>query len=216
MSTPTAMAVTILGAGRVGSALARMALAAGHEVTVATRAAVEDLASMLEFVAPGAVARTAAEAVEAAELVVLAVPLSSYRQLPVESLRGRVVIDAMNYWPPVDGTIDEFEATSSSSEVVQRTLPAARVVKSLNHIGYAEVENQARPPGAPDRRALVVAGDDDEARAIAARFVESLGYDTVELPSLADGRVLQPGGELFGARFDRDVAISHLAASSRR
>jgi hypothetical protein len=113
-------------------------------------------------------------------------------------LGGKVVVDAMNYWPASDGVLKAFEQ-DGSSEIVARRLAGSTVVKALNPIGYHELEDRARPAGAPDRRAAGVAGDDPAAAATIAQMVDRIGYDPVRLGSLRAGRVLQPGGPVFGA-----------------
>lgn len=205
----------IIGAGRVGTAIARLALRAGYEVRLARAGSVQELALMVGFVAPGATPLPAAEAPVGADLVVLAVPLARYRELPAARLAGAVVVDAMNYWPSVDGRLDAFEGPLSSSEVVQRALPGARVVKALNHVGYRDLESGSRLPGAPDRQGIALAGDDRGARAAVARLVEDLGYDAHDLGALVAGRLLEPGGPVFGRPLDV-TAREALAASAGR
>ncbi|AMM34353.1 NADP oxidoreductase [Sinomonas atrocyanea] len=192
--------IGILGAGRVGTAVAREALKARFEVRIATAKPVEDIALIVEIITPGALAVTAAEAAQA-DLVVLALPLHKYRTLDSAALAGRVVIDAMNYWEPTDGTMPEL-AGRGSSEVIQDFLAASHVVKTLNHIGYHELEADGCPAGSPGRRALAVAGDDPDARGRVLAFIDALGYDAVDAGSLAAGRALEPGTEAFAGAHD--------------
>lgn len=193
--------VAVLGVGRVGSAVARAAIAAGYRVTVSASGDPDSIRLLTEIVIPGAEPMAAADAVRAADLVVLAVPLHKYRSLPAAALAGKTVIDAMNYWAPVDGAITEFdEDDRSTSEMVQDFLPDSRLVKSLNHIGYHELEADDRAPGASDRRALGLAGDDGDAKALVADFIERLGYDAVDAGALVAGRHFQPGTPIFAGR----------------
>jgi len=203
--------IGILGAGRVGTALARQALKAGYEVKLATAKPPADIALIAEFTAPGAKAVSAEEAAEA-DIVVLAMPLFRYAQVSPDKLAGRVVVDAMNYWAPVDGTMPVFEGEASSSEVVQQHLREARLVRTLNHIGYHELEEQALPAGHADRQALAIAGDDPEARSIVAGFIDSLGYDPVDAGPLAAARKFSAGTPIFGSRLKRDELQKLLAA----
>ena len=193
--------VGILGAGRVGTAVAREAVKAGYEVRIATAKPVEDIALIVEIITPGAVAVTAAEAADS-DVVVLALPLHKFRTLNTAELAGRVVIDAMNYWEPTDGAMPEMHAGRGTSEVVQDFLAASRLVKTLNHIGYHELETDGRPAGAADRRALAAAGDDESARAAVLAFIESLGYDAVDAGPLAAGRAFEPGTDIFSGAHD--------------
>jgi predicted dinucleotide-binding enzyme len=133
-----------------------------------------------------------------ADIVVLAMPLHRFGEIDPGLLRGKLVVDAMNYWPASDGTLQAFEH-GGSSEIVARLLTGSTVVKALNHIGYHELEDRARPPGDPDRRALGVAGDDAAAVATIAALADRIGYDPVRLDGLRAGRVLEPGGPVFGA-----------------
>ena len=137
-----------------------------------------------------------------ADTVVLAMPLHRFLEVDPGLLAGKRVVDAMNYWPGSDGVLAAFEGGASigsgSSEIVARRLSGSAVVKALNHIGYHELEDRARPAGSRDRRAAGVAGDDPMAVATIAGLVDRMGYDPVRFESLRAGRVLQPGGPVFG------------------
>ncbi|MET4061009.1 putative dinucleotide-binding enzyme [Arthrobacter sp. UYP6] len=193
----TARTIGILGAGRVGTAVARQAVKAGYQVSIATAKPAEEIALLVEVIVPGAAAVSAADAA-AADLVVVAVPLHKYATLQPELLAGKTVIDAMNYWAPVDGAIDDFEKDDrTSSEVIQSFLAGAKVVKSLNHIGYHDLEADSREPGTAGRRALSLAGNHADAKALVAGFIDRLGYDPVDAGLLAAGRAFEPGTEIF-------------------
>jgi 8-hydroxy-5-deazaflavin:NADPH oxidoreductase len=201
VTTPVSQPRTIgiLGAGRVGTAVARQALVAGYEVKIATAKPAEEIAMIVDIITPGAHAVSAAEASQA-DLVVAAVPMHKFRTLDASALAGRTVVDTMNYWAPTDGEIFEFEGDHrSTSEVVQDFLAGSTVVKALNHIGYKDLEGLARPAGDPDRRALAVAGDDDSARAAVGTFLDRLGYDPVDAGPLAAGRAFEPDTPIFAA-----------------
>jgi predicted dinucleotide-binding enzyme len=196
MADPNRLAV--LGAGHVGPVIARLAIRAGYPVAIATSGDPEDIALITELVIPGAQPRWAADAVADADMVVLAIPLHRFGDIDPELLDGKLVVDAMNYWPASDGVLKAFE-DGGSSEIVAGRLAGSAVVKALNHIGYHELEDLARPAGAPDRRAGGVAGDDPAAAAAISGLIDRIGYDPVGLESLRAGRVLQPGGPVFGA-----------------
>ncbi len=198
-----AKTIGILGAGRVGTALARRAVAAGYEVRVATAKPAAEIALLLEIMAPGARADEAQAVIAGSDIVILALPLSKYRALRPELFAGKVVVDAMNYWAPTDGVIPEFEGNRSSSEVVQDHLPGARLVRSFNHMGYHEIDEAARPAGDPQRRALALAGDDGEARDLVAGFIDRIGFDPVDAGPLAASRGFATGGPIFGASLGR-------------
>jgi 8-hydroxy-5-deazaflavin:NADPH oxidoreductase len=208
--------IGILGAGRVGTALARQALKAGYEVLVATARPPAEIELLVEVMAPGAKAVTADAAARASDLVILAVPLAKYRKLDPESLSGKIAIDVMNYWAPTDGTLAEFEGHVSSSEVVQEYLRHTRLVRTLNHIGYHEVEEDALPSGHPERRALAVAGNDAQARAAVAEFLDRLGYDAVDAGMLASARTFAIGTPIFEGHWQRDEMRRLLDAAAER
>jgi predicted dinucleotide-binding enzyme len=200
MNQPSMLAV--LGAGHVGPVIARLAIKAGYAVAIATSGNSEDIALITELVIPGAQPRWAADAVADADIVVLAIPLHRFLDINPGLLDGKLVVDAMNYWPASDGALKPFE-DGASSEIVARRLGGSTVVKALNHIGYHDLEDRARPAGDPDRRAAGVAGDVPVAVATIARLIDQLGYDPVRLGSLRAGRVLQPGGPVFGLLLTR-------------
>lgn len=193
--------IGILGAGRVGTAIARLAIAAGYRVKIATSKPAEDNALIIEIVTPGAEAVEATEAAQA-DLVVVAVPLHKYKNVSAEMLAGKTVIDAMNYWSVTDGDIADFEADErTSSEVVAGHLNQSNLVKSFNHIGYHEMEPDALPAGAEDRRGLAIAGDHQGAKDQVAAFIDALGFDVVDAGALAAGKNYEPGTDVFNGRF---------------
>ncbi|MBC9247438.1 NADPH-dependent F420 reductase [Paracoccus sp. 11-3] len=204
--------IGILGAGRVGTAIARRALAAGYEVRVASSRPASDIALVLQFTAPGAVAADASDVIAQSDVIVLALPLSKYRSLPADQLAGKIVIDTMNYWAPTDGTLTEFEGAPSSSEVVADYLTGARLVRSFNHMGYHEMDGEARPAGDPDRRAMAVAGDDAQARSIVADIIDRMGFDPVDAGRLANARDFAIGTPVFGAPLGRHDLQAALRA----
>ncbi len=206
----------IYGAGKSGVAIARTALRAGYEVRVATSGPPERTSLLAGIVTPGAVVVSSEVLPRQCDAVVLAVPLRRWRELPLDLLADRIVIDVMNYWPPVDGVLDAFEDDRRpSSEIVRDGLPpTAQLVKTFNHIGYHEIEDLARPKGASDRTAVAIAGDDDEAVDAVAHLADDLGFEPVLAGRLRDSAALQPGSPIFGAELDEHAMRSALGANS--
>jgi len=200
----------IVGAGRIGSVLARLAASAGYRVLLAGSSDPSRIARAAT--ALGATAVEVADLARRADAVLLALPLSRHTTLPAALLRGKLVIDAMNYWWGADGLRDDLDdPRTSTSEIVQRFLAGSRVVKAFNHMGYHDVEDEARSTGAPDRKAIAIAGDDPADLALVARLVDDLGFDPVIAGDLASGMMLEPGAEAFGADVDAAELQAMLA-----
>jgi predicted dinucleotide-binding enzyme len=185
--------------------IARVAIDAGYEVSIAASGNPDDIALITEILAPGAKPRWASDAVADADVVVLAIPLHRFASFDPSSVAGKIVVDVMNYWPPIDGTQELFEDRQyGSSEIVARRLTESTIVKTLNHIGYHELEEDRRPVGSPERRALGIAGNDGASVDLGAEVVERIGYDLVRLGGLSAGRLLEPGSPAFGRSLTRD------------
>jgi predicted dinucleotide-binding enzyme len=210
----TAGRLGIIGAGKLGFALARATLAAGYQVWVAGSGATDKIALTTEILAPGATASTVNEVVGFAELIVLAVPAHRFRELPGDLFDGKILIDAMNYWPDTDGEDPELaEADGGSSVVVQAHFPGARVVKSLNQLGYHELDEYPRDPGAPDRIAVAAVGDDRLAVRTVMHVIDRIGFDPIDGGPLTKGELLEPDGSPSAETLSAD-ALAKLTVPS--
>ena len=191
----------ILGAGRLGTVLAQLAASAGLRVLVARSGDPRLIVSKMKAI--GAVAASMADVIDESDAVILALPLGEYRMLPAQALRGVLVVDAMNYWWASDGIRDDLsDPRTSTSELVQQHLEGARVVKALSHMGYQDLEDEARPSGSPGRKAIAIAGDDPTDIEVISQLVDTLGFDPVNAGPLSAGIMLEPGAEAFGADVD--------------
>ena len=185
--------IGFIGSGNIGQAVARRAIAVGHSVVMSNSRSPETLARVVAALGPRARAATATATGDAADLVVVAIPFSSYQQVPVQPLAGKIVIDAGNYYPPRDGHVAELDiGATTSSELLAAHLPTSKVVKAFNTIIAAQIVEDATAPGAPHRRALPIAGDDASAKRVATHFIDEIGFDVVDAGSLAQGRRLDP------------------------
>lgn len=208
--------IGIIGAGNVGAQVARRALATGHPVVIANTRGPDSLAGLIADLGPGARAATPEEAARAGDIVVVAIPINGYPDLPADALAGKVVVDTGNYYPDWNGSVAELDDESTTtSERLQALLPASRVVKALNNLGAADLTAHAQPAGSADRRALAVAGDDADAKARVAALIDSFGFDVVDAGPLAEGWRFQRDLPAYGVR--RTAAqMRHALADARR
>lgn len=188
--------IGLIGSGNIGSTVARLAVDAGYDVVLSNSRGPETLADLVADLGPRALAATPAEAAAAGDIVVVTVPLKAYRQVPVEPLRGKVVIDTNNYYPQRDGHVAELDDESTTtSELLQAHLPDAHVVKGFNNIYFGHLGSLRRPAGSSERSVLAIAGDDEGAKRTVTEFLDRIGFDVHDVGPLAEGW-----------RFQRDTA----------
>lgn len=189
--------IGFIGSGNIGSTLARLAVAAGHDVVLSNRRGPDSLAPLVAELGPNARAATPAEAAAAGEIVVVTVPLHAYQSVPVAELRGKVVIDTDNYYPDRDEHIAALDDESTTtSELLKAHLPESAVVKAFNNIYFKHIAPLARPSGSAERSVLPIAGDDAEAKRAVTAFMDSIGWDAYDVGPLAEGW-----------RFQRDTPV---------
>jgi 8-hydroxy-5-deazaflavin:NADPH oxidoreductase len=209
--------IGLIGAGHIGSQVARLAVAHGYRVVISNSRGPETLAALVAELGANARAATVAEAAKAGDLVVVTMPLKNYRQTPVEPLAGKVVIDTNNYYPQRDGHIPELDDESTtSSELLQAHLKTSKVVKSFNHIAAGQLTTDGQPAGSMNRRAMVVAGDDADAKATVSRIVDQFGFDPVDAGPLKEGWRIQPDTPGYAVRRTAAELRRDLAAAKRR
>ncbi len=203
------MNIGIIGAGHIGGTLSRKLAAAGHDVGIANAHGPRSLEERARSMGARVCPMTVDEAAAWGELVIVSIPFGVYRSVPAEPLRGKVVVDTENYYRRRDGRFPELDvARTTSSELLQRHLPGAMVVKAFNAIRWDTLAREGRPAGAPDRIAIPLAGDDPEAKRVVAGLMDDVGFDPVDVGGLAEGgRKIQPGTQLF---------VAHLTAAELR
>jgi predicted dinucleotide-binding enzyme len=213
MAKPT---IGFIGAGHIGSQLARLALARGYPVVLSNSRGPDTLAGLIAELGPNARATSAADAATLGEIVVVSVPLKNYRDVPVAPLAGKIVIDTNNYYPQRDGHIPELDDESTTtSELLQAHLPTSKVVKAFNHIYAAQLTTDGRPAGSKNRRALVIAGDDAGAKAVVTNLLDEFGFDTVDAGPLQEGWRIQRDTPGYGPRRTAEELREDLAAARR-
>lgn len=208
--------IGFIGAGHIGSTLARLFLATGRDVILSNSRGPETLDDLVTELGPRARAATAEEAGATGDVVVVAVPLKAYRNLPVEPLAGKVVIDTNNYYPGRDGRISVLDdETTTTSELVQTHLRGSHVVKAFNNIFFGHLAIQGRPAGAADRRALPIAGDDVKAKHLVSELIDELGFDVVDAGELAESWRFQRDTPAYVVRVDAAALTDRLARAKR-
>ena len=208
--------IGLIGAGNIGSQLARLAVAHGHHVVISNSRGPESLTALVSELGPNARAANVVEAATAGDIVVVTIPLKHYRTVPVEPLAGKIVIDTGNYYPQRDGQIAELDNESTTTaELLQAHLPTAKVVKAFNHIYAAQLTTDGRPAGTPSRRALVIAGDDPLAKATVTRLLDEFGFDTVDAGPLKEGWRIQRDTPGYGPQRTAEELRKDLAAARR-
>jgi predicted dinucleotide-binding enzyme len=193
-----AQTIGFIGTGMIGSALARLTAAAGLDAVLSNSRGPESLKALVAELGPHASAATMEDAIARSDIVVATVPMGALEKLPADLLRGKVVIDTMNYYPSRDTTIavlDKGELTSS--ELVQQHLAGSKVVKALFNLDFHHLHTNARPHGHAERTTLPIAGEDAAAKQAVTEFMDQIGYDALDTGSLAHSWRIEPGTPIY-------------------
>jgi predicted dinucleotide-binding enzyme len=208
--------IGFIGAGHIGSQVARLAIKSGYDVVLSNSRGPDTLASLVNELGPKARAGTVQDAAQSGDIVVVSIPLGKFRSVPTEPVAGKIVIDTNNYYPQRDGQIPELDQeTATSTELLQRHLPKSKVVKVFNHIYAAELTTHPLPKGTPNRRALAIAGDDAKAKASVTNLLDQFGFDAVDAGAAKDSWRIQPGTPGYGPRRNSEQLRADLAAALR-
>jgi predicted dinucleotide-binding enzyme len=209
------MKIGIIGSGNIGATAARLFSRAGHEVAISNSRGGEGLEALAAELGGKARATNIEEAARSGEVVLVAIPFGKYETLPAEAFDGKVLIDAGNYYPQRDGNFAALDSgETTSSELVASHLKGARVVKGFNTIWFEHLAKQgdASLP-LEDRRAIFIAGDDEEAKRTVARLVEEIGFAAVDTGALGEGgRRQQVGTAVYNKELTAREAAQVLSA----
>ena len=212
----TVKTIGLIGAGHIGSQLARLAVQHGYDVVVSNSRGPETLKDLVQELGPRARAGTAEQAAGTGDIVVVTIPLRNISNVPVAPLAGKIVIDTDNYYPQRDGHIPELDnEMATTSELLQRHLPASKVVKAFNHIYAAALTTDGQPVGTPNRRALAIAGNDADAKRVVAQLIDRFGFDVVDIGPLSDSWRIQRDTPGYGPRRTAEELRRDLATAQR-
>lgn len=208
--------VGIIGAGHIGTALAKGLIAQGHDVVISNSRGPETLADLVSELGPKATAATAAEAAAAGEWAIVTVPLKAIDALPADELAGKIVLDTNNYYWERDGRIAELdEKRATTSGLLQRHLAGSKVGKAFNHLYAADIGADGSPAGTPGRRALATASDFPDAVAFVTGIYDAFGFDTVSIGELDESWRVERDQPAYVVRQDAGELTANLALAVR-
>jgi len=211
------MKIGVVGSGNIGSNAARLFVKAGHQVVISNSRGPQTLQDLVEELGDNATAGTVEQARDFGDIVFISIPLGKYTDLPVNGWEGKVVIDSNNYYPERDGQIFAIDSgETTSSELLLRHLPDARIVKGFNTIWFEHLKSQGNTDlPLEERRAIFIAGDDSDAKAIVAKLIEEIGFAAVDTGFLTDGgRSQQPGTPIYNKELTAAEAAKAVSAGA--
>jgi predicted dinucleotide-binding enzyme len=208
--------IGILGSGNVGGNLAQAAIAHGYDVVLSNSQGPQTLVGLVTDLGPRARAATPAEAAAAGDFAIVAIPLATIDQVPVEPLAGKVVIATINYFPQRYGHVPEIDnGTTTAPGLLQAHLPASRVVRAFSMINAADMSGDGHPAGDPKRRALALAGDDPAAKHLVASLYDEFGFDAVDIGGLGESWRIEAGQPAFVTRQNVAELKANVARAQR-
>ncbi len=208
--------VGIIGAGHIGSTLARGLVQHGYDVVISNSRAPETLDDLVAELGDHATAATAEDAAAAADWAIVTVPLKAYADIPAAPLAGKIVLDTNNYYWERDGHIAELDQKrATTSGLLQEHLPDSKVAKAFNAIRFDQILTDGHPARTPDRRALATASDFPEASALVTDVYDEFGYDTVDIGPLAESWRVERDQPAYVVAQTRDELLANLARATR-
>ena len=208
--------IGIIGAGHIGSTLARGLVDRGYDVVISNSRGPESLAPLVAELGDRAQAGTATDAATLGDVVIVTVPLKAYKEVPVAPLAGKIVLDTNNYYWERDGRIPELDdKRATTSGLLQDHLPQSKVAKAFNHIMSGQILTDGRPAGDPDRRALATAGDDADAVALVTALYDEFGFDSVNVGPLDESWRVERDQPAYVVRQSRSELVDNLALATR-
>lgn len=208
--------IGVIGAGHIGRNFSLAAIAHGYDIVISNSQGPETLTGLVDELGPKASAATAADAGRAGDFAIVAIPLAGTDTVPVEPLAGKAVITTCNYFPKRDGSLPQIDSGELTVPgLLQAHLPTSRVVRAFNHIDAAQIVRDGTPEGTPNRRALALAGDDPEARALVAGLYNEFGFDPIDIGGLDEAWRLDVGQPTFVVRQNASEMRANLAQAER-
>jgi len=208
--------IGIIGSGHVGSNLAKAAIAHGYDVVLSNSQGPDSLADLVSELGPRASAATSAEAAAAGDFAIVAIPLTTIDQVPVEPLAGKVVIATINYFPQRLGHIPEIDdSTTTAPGLLQAHLPTSKVVRAFSMIDAADMSGDGHPEGDPKRRALALAGDDPAAKQLVGGLYNEFGFDALDIGGLDESWRIDAGQPAFVVRQNLAELKANVALAKR-
>ena len=208
--------IGIIGAGRIGAAVAQAFIGEGYEVVISNSRGPGTLTEVVDELGPRARAATAADAASAADIAVVTIPFAAYHEVPVEPLAGKIVLDTNNYYWERDGHFDDIDqGVATVSGLLQAHLPTSKVVKVFNNIRFTDINSDGSPAGTPNRRALPVSSDYPEATTFVRDFLDKIGFDSVDAGILSESWRYDRDRPAYVSRQNAEELEANLAKAPR-